>query len=107
MPEIQFMSVTYDEMDSGAPALCFCMELSIAISNKTLAKSFVHYYENDMAFKLGSLSGNRFSFKWYDEDKGILEVHFKNIFMGYVLSGELYNAFVKVYKTLLEQSSGE
>ena len=102
MTDIQLMSVCFEELESGIPAVNFCSDFTVPITNKTFARSFITFYENDLWFRLGNLSANKLSFKVYDEAEGILEVYFTKEFMGYVLCGELYNAFVKVHQTLAE-----
>jgi hypothetical protein len=49
------MSVEYTELDNGTPCLCFCSDLSIPLTNKTMVKSFVNYMDNDMKFKILNL----------------------------------------------------
>lgn len=102
MTNIEIMPVTFELLDNGFPAITFCGEFTVAISNKTFVSSYISYYDNDMKFKLGTLSGNSLSFKWEDEEKKILKVFFKKEFMGYTLVGEIYNVFTKCYQQLVE-----
>lgn len=100
MTNVQIMSVSFEELESGTPALNFCSEFTVPITSKMFAKAFISFYDNDLKFRLEGLSGNSLRFSWYDENAEILSVYFKNNFVGYALSGDLYNAFSDVYRTL-------
>ena len=102
MTDVQIMSVSFEELESGAPAINFCSEFTVPISSKIFAKSFISFYDNDLRFRIEGLTGNKLKLSWYNEEEGILKVFFKNEFVGYVLCGELYNAFVNVYRILSE-----
>lgn len=107
MSNVQLMSVSYEELESGAPALNFCSEFTVPMSNKTFVKSFISFYDNDLRFKLAMLSANKLAFKWHSEEQGILEVYFQSHFMGYALCGDIYNALTHVYKAFLESQTTE
>lgn len=100
---VAIMSVSSEELESGAPAINICSEFSIPISNKTFVKSFISYYTNDLKFRIETLSGNKLSFKWYNEADDILEVYFKNEFVGYALGDDFNKACVGVLRTLLSE----
>lgn len=88
------VEVQYSDFD--VPMLVFCSEFIIPITNKTLINSFIFYFENDLRFKLGALSGNGFRFEWKDEQNDLLNVYFKHNFMGYILCTDLYHCFVEI-----------
>lgn len=99
------MSVCFEVIDNDLPALNFCSEFSVPVTQKTFCKSFISYYENDLRFRIPSLTTNKLSFKYEDADETILEVSFKKEMMGYVLVGDLYNAIVHCYQYLEELKS--
>ena len=100
MPDM--MSVSFTVLDNDVPAIDFCSEFSIPVTQKTFCKSFINFYDNDLRFRIANLSTNCLSFKWYDKDEHILEVYFKKEFVGYVLVGDLYNAIVHCYQFIEE-----
>ena len=100
MPDM--MSVSFTVLDNDIPAINFCSEFSIPITQKTFCKSFITYYDNDLKFRIAGLSTNCLNLKWYDNEEHVLEVYFKKDFMGYVLVGDLYNAITHCYQFIEE-----
>lgn len=100
---VQIMTVTFEELESGAPAINLCSEFSIPISNKTFVKSFISYYTNDLKFRLETISGNKLSFKWLSEDDDIIEVYFKGDMVGYAMGADVKQAFVGVLQCMLSE----
>ena len=99
---VEIMSVSFDILDNGIPAINLCSEISIPVSQITFCRSFISCYENDLRFKISNLSTNILSFKFQDDKETILELYYKKEFLGYVLVGELYNIIIKCYQTLQE-----
>lgn len=87
--EYELMSVEYTETDLGWPAICFCSDFIVALTNTSFVKSFISFAEGELIFKLNSLAGNKLAFKvvYDDEDmpeNSILEVFLNKLSMGYV-----------------------
>ena len=94
--EYELMTVDYTETDSEWPAICFCNDFIVAVSNISFVKSFLIFAEGELVFKLGFLSGNKLSFKVAAEDEespeeSILEVYFDKKPMGFVRLETLTN----------------
>ena len=111
-PNYELMTVEYTETDSDCPALCFCNDLIVPITNNSFVKSFITFAECELVFKLTFLSGNKLSFTVVVEDEehpdeSILEVFLGKLSMGYAKLGSLTEAMHYVaakLKKLKEQS---
>lgn len=103
MASSELLSISFDVLDNGLPAIIFCDQFTVAITGKQFPKNYIYYFENDAKFKLGFLSGNNIMFTWEDEEANILKVYFKKEFMGFALSGDIYNVMTKCLQTLLER----
>lgn len=106
--EKDIMSVEYTELDNGLPALCFCSDLVIPITNKTMSQSFVNYFENDMKFKIANLRIQNLEFSLINNDITSVsaKVNSKFEFMGFVNTNDLHSCIAKVAKTLKELGEG-
>ncbi len=97
----EIMSVVYTELDNSMPALCLCSDFIIPITTKGLAKSFIGFCDKDMRFSLNNLSNSILKFKTVEDDEEILEIYYKNMFIGYIAILDMYNVFVQCYNALL------
>ena len=98
------MSVEYTELDNGCPALCFCSDLIIPLTNKTMVQSYINYTDNDMKFKILNLTIQDLSFTYTSPEVTQIKakVNGKFEFMGYVDNDDLYTAMEKVLTRLKE-----
>jgi len=97
----ELMSVSYTELDNGRPAICLCSDFIIPITNKGLPKSFIGFYDKELKFNLNNLSNSLIKFKTVEEDEEILEIYYKNMFIGYISIYDMYNVFIQCYNALL------
>ena len=103
--QYELMTVDYTEMDNGCPALCFCNDLIIPITNASFVKSFITFSECDLVFKLNFLTGQKLSFTVVSEDdfnpeESILEVFVSKLSMGYTRLGGLLSSMHLVSDTM-------
>ena len=96
-PNYELMTVEYTETDSDWPALCFCNDFIVAITNASFVKSFISFAETELVFKLTFLTGNKLSFTVRYEDEvnpedSVLEVFLGKASMGYARLGSLTEA---------------
>jgi hypothetical protein len=98
------MSVEYTEMDNGCPALCFCSDLVVPITNKTIVQSFCNYIDNNMKFKIMDLHVQTLLMTFINNDICSIKakVNGKFEFMGFVSTQDLYNAMKRVLERLKE-----
>lgn len=96
------MSVEYTELDNGTPCLCFCSDLSIPVTNKTMVKSFINYIDNDLKFKISNLRIQTLTFSFVSNEITSVsaKVNNKYEFMGFVSTGDLYLCMKKALETL-------
>ena len=83
----------YFDINNEIPVLNIEDKYIIPLTNNTFIKSYINYYDNDMKFKLGNMSGNGMKYKWYDEDQGIIEFYLKNKYICNITTDILYNIF--------------
>jgi hypothetical protein len=102
--EKDIMSVEYTEMDNGCPALCFCSDLVIPITNKTMVQSYCNYMDNDMIFKVYDLHIQTLMISCLNVDISSIKakINGKFEFMGFVDTTDLYNAMKRVLERLKE-----
>ena len=107
--EKDIMSVEYTETDSGLPCLCFCSDLIIPITNKTIVQSYCNYMSNDMIFKITDLHVQNILITCLNLDvSGIkAKVNGRFEFMGFVSTPELHEAMKRVLKNLKEEHNEE
>lgn len=105
--EKDVMSVEYTETDAGIPALCFCSDLIVPITNKTIVQSFCNYIANDMKFKIMDLHVQTLMITFVSNDICSIKakVNGKFEFMGFVNTQDLYTAMEKVLQTLKDLSN--
>ena len=98
------MSVSYTEMDNGYPALCFCSDLIIPLTNKTMVQSYINYMDNDLKFKILNLNIQNLSFTYFGPETTSVKAKVNGKFeqMGFVDTQELYNCMLKVLICLKE-----
>ena len=112
-PNYELMSVDYTETDSEWPALVFCSDFIVAITNASFVKSFIVFSETDLIFKLNYLSGNKLSFTvaYEDEDipeNSVIQVFLDKLPMGYASLDSITEAMHYVaakLKQIKEQKS--
>ena len=99
------MSVSYAEFDNGCPALCFCSDISIPLTNKTMVQSYINYMDNDLKFKILDLKIQNLSFTYLSLDTTSVKAKVDSKWeqMGFVNTDELYICMAKVLKTLKEE----
>ena len=102
--EHDIMSVEYTESDSGIPCLCFCSDLIIPITNKTIVQSYCNYMDNDMIFKVHELHVQTLLISCLNVDISSIKakVNGKFEFMGFVDTNDLHNAMRRVLERLKE-----
>ena len=102
MKNNDLMTVEYTELDNGCPALCFCSDLISPITNKTLAKSFCNFIDNDLKFKIVGLKLQKVMLTFVEPD--LIEIQGKidktYYLMGYANINDLYRAMKQVVNTL-------
>ena len=98
----ELMSISFNIAESGIPCLVFCSEFQVPMTSKWFVSSYINYYENDLKFKVGTMSSFTLKLSWYNEDKNILEVHLKKEFMGLASASELYANLLLCQKQLQE-----
>jgi len=97
------MSVSYTELDNGCPALCFCSDVIIALTNKTMVQSFINYMDNELKFKIVNLRIQNLSFTYMGEVILInAKVNEKFEQIGFADTQELYDCMIKVVNNLKE-----
>ena len=103
------MSVAYTELDNGCPALCFCSDISIALTNKTMVQSFINYMDNDLKFKIIKLKIQNLAFTYVSPDAVMVyaKVNDTHEFMGMVNTEELYSCMTRVLDTLKEVNNDQ
>ena len=96
------MSVEYTELDNGTPCLCFCSDLTVPITNKTMIKSFINYIDNDLKFKISNLQIQTLTFTFVSNEITSVsaKVNGKFAFMGFVNTDDIYNCMTKAFETL-------
>ena len=101
------MSVSYTEFDNGCPALCFCSDISIPLTNKTMVQSFINYMDNDMRFKIVNLRIQDLSFTYLGPETTTVsaKVNGKYELIGIADTTELYDCMIKVLNTLKEENT--
>lgn len=97
----EIMSVSYTELENNCPAICICSDFIIPITTKGLVKSFIGFCDKDLRFNLNGLSNSILKFKSVLDDEEILELYYKNMFVGFVAILDMYNVFVQCYNELL------
>lgn len=97
----EHLSVSYTELDNGVPAICLCSDFVIPITNKGLPKSFIGFYDKELKFNLNNLSNSLVKFKTVSDDEELLEIYYKNMFIGYISMPDMYDVFVQCYNTLM------
>ena len=102
--EQDIMSVEYTEFDNGCPALCFCNDIIIPITNKTMAKSYVNYMRNDMRFKILNFKIQDLMITYLSQDITSLQarINGKFEFMGLVNSEDMLFHMAQVVDKLEE-----
>ena len=98
------MSVDYTELDNGCPALCFCSDLIIPLTNKTMLQTFINYMDNDLKFKIVNLTIQDLCFTYMSPEVTIVRAKVNGKFehMGFVSTSELYHNMAKILATLKE-----
>ena len=96
------MSVEYTETDNGIPCLCFCSDLIIPITNKTIVQSYCNYIDNDMIFKVHDLHVQTLLISCLNVDISSIKakVNGKFEFVGFVDTCELHSCMEKILITL-------
>ena len=96
------MSVEYTELDNGTPCLCFCSDLSIPLTNKTMVKTYINYMDNDLKFKIIDLRIQDLMFFYMGPDVTAIKAKVNGKFeqMGFVSTDDLLECMRKVLKTL-------
>ena len=92
--EYELMSVDYTETDSGWPAICFCSDFIVVVTNNSFVKSFISFSEGELIFKLNSLAGCKLSFHVVRDNEdnpedSVIEVFLNKLSMGFVKVGTL------------------
>ncbi len=102
--EKDIMSVEYTELDNGTPALCFCSDLIIPITNKTIVHSYCNYMDNNLKFKINDLHVQTVLISFINNDITSIKakVNGKFEFMGLVATNDLYNAMKRILERLRE-----
>lgn len=98
----ELLSLSFNIAENDLPCLVICNQLEIPITSRTFVASYVYYYDNDLKFKLGSLSFKKMTLSWYNEDKGILELYLNKQFVGLASIHELYNVLASCLTQLKE-----
>jgi len=98
------MSVSYTELDNGTPALCFCSDIIIPITNKTMVQSFINYMDNDLKFKIIDLRIQTLALTYFGPDVISIKAKVNSVWelMGFVGTQEIYECMSKVLNTLKE-----
>ena len=101
------MSVEYTELDSGWPALCFCSDLIIPLTNKTMVNSFNNYMSSDLRFKIVNFKINNLMLTYVNEELTIVRAKVNGVFvpMGYVSSTDIHNVLIRVANKLKEEQN--
>lgn len=104
--EKDIMLVEYVETDNGCPALCFCNDISIPITNKTMVQSFINYMTNDMKFKIVNFKIQNLMFNFISNDitSVMAKVNGTFEFIGFVNSNDLLNCMEKIVICLKERA---
>ena len=102
--EHQIMSINYTELENGLPAICVCSDFIIPITSKSIVSSFIGFYNKDLKFKINNLSNSLIKFTINTENETILQLYYKNMFIGYISMDEMYSIFLKCYETLINLS---
>ena len=105
--EKDIMSVEYTETDNGIPCLCFCSDLIIPITNKTIVQSYCNYMENNMIFKVTDLHIQTLMISCLNVDISSIKakVNGKFEFLGFVNTTELHSCMEKILITLKSTSN--
>ena len=101
------MSVEYTELDYGQAAIVFCSDITVAITNKTMVKSFCNYVENDMEFKINNLKINPSLALTTIGEHTIrvdAKVNGKFVMMGYVYIEDMLKVLEKVLESLEDKN---